>query len=273
MNNLDTTGSPIGGNASLNRCNVSIALGSLSCDSDDYSLEPESDVSSRPKRIPKRTKLPYVMRESCFGRRRGWEPEALTKTMARVSLAEYTSLKASLDPDSTPAYDLLMNPKPPAHSITRGLETTRVLLDTGASISLMPSWQAAKLKLEVKPQTDIVVRGANGRPLTIEGVTELFAQDPEAMFWKKIKLIMTRLGNWTLISPRDQKRLLLLSKTYPRFLGEGRQQRSRIVRLRTCRRGSDSSSDSDSDCQSECEMDIEICTAYLVVIDFNQKTH
>ena len=150
-----------------------------------------------------------------------------------------------MDPESTPAYDLLMNPKPPARSNTRGLETTRVLLDTGASISLMPSWQAAKLKLEVKPRTDIVVRGADDCPLTIVGITELFARDPQASFWKKLKFIVTRSGNWTLISPRDQKRLLLLSKTYPWFLGEGRQQRSRIVQLQTCRRGSDSSSDSD----------------------------
>ena len=90
----------------------------------------------------------------------------------------------------------------------------------------MPLWQAAKLKLEVKPQTDIVVQGTNGRPLAIEGVTELFARDPQASFWKKLNFIVTRSGNWTLILLRDQKRLLLLSKTYPRFLGEGRQQRS-----------------------------------------------
>ena len=142
-----------------------------------------------------------------------------------------------MDPDFTPAYDLLMNPKPPARSVTRGLETTRVLLDTGASISLMPLWKAAKLKLEVKPPTNIVVRGANGCPLSIKGVTELFARDPQASFWKKLKFIETRSGNWTLILPRDQKRLLLLSKTYPRFLGECRQQRSALPGLRAIGEG------------------------------------
>ena len=95
LSNLDTTGSLNGGNASLNRCLVSITLGSLSCDSEDYCSEPESTVPSCPKKLSKRTRLPYVMRQSQFGRRRGREPEALTKTEARVSLAEYTSLKAS----------------------------------------------------------------------------------------------------------------------------------------------------------------------------------
>ena len=87
-----------------------------------------------------------------------------------------------MDSDSTLAYDLLMNPKPPARSVTRGLETTRVLLDTGASISSMPSWQAAKLKLEVKPRTDIAVRGADRHPLAVEGITELFAGIPKSRF-------------------------------------------------------------------------------------------
>ena len=80
-----------------------------------------------------------------------------------------------------------------------------VLLDTGASILLMPSWQAQKLQLEVKPQTDIVVRGADGPPLAIEGVTDLHARDPEVVFWKKVKFIVMRTVNWTLISSKDKK--------------------------------------------------------------------
>ena len=44
------------------------------------------------------------------------------------------------------------------------------------------------VKLEVKPWTDIVVHGADGCPLAIEGVPELFARDPQALFWKKLKL-------------------------------------------------------------------------------------
>ena len=56
--------------------------------------------------------------------------------------------------------------------VTKGLETIKILLNTGASFMLMPSWQAQKLQLEVKPWTDIVVRGIDGWPLAIEGVTE-----------------------------------------------------------------------------------------------------
>ena len=72
--------------------------------------------------------------------------------------------------------------------------------------------------------------------------------------------------------PRDQKWLLLLSKTYPRFLREGRQWRSHVARPQTCRRGSDSGlSDSSSNSESEEETDIEVCAAHLVGIDFNKK--
>ena len=102
----------------------------------------------------------------------------------------------------------------------------------------MPSWQAQKLQLEVKPWTDIVVRGADGRPLAIEGVTELYAQDPEAAFWKKVKFIVTTTGNWILISPNEKKQLLLLSKYYPCFVGKGRQRRSCDTRPQTHRKES-----------------------------------
>ena len=84
----------------------------------------------------------------------------------------------------------------------------------------MPLWQANALKLDIKKGTDIMVRGANGRPLPIEGVAELYACDPDATFWKWIKVIVTTTGSWCLILPKDQKRLLLLAKSYPRFLGE-----------------------------------------------------
>ena len=40
-----------------------------------------------------------------------------------------------------------------------------------------------------------------------------------------MKLVVTLEGSWTLISPKDQKRLLLLQKDYPRFLGVGRYRR------------------------------------------------
>ena len=102
---------------------------------------------------------------------------------------------------------------------------TKVLLDTGASVSLMPAWQAASLGIDVKPRRDIVIRGADGQPLAVKGTGEVWVRDPLATFWKKVKIVVTVEGSWTLISPKDQKRLLLLQRDYPRFLGEGRYRR------------------------------------------------
>ena len=42
----------------------------------------------------------------------------------------------------SPAYLLLMTAKPPTPSNLKKLAPTNVLLDTGASISLLPLWQA-----------------------------------------------------------------------------------------------------------------------------------
>ena len=49
---------------------------------------------------------------------------------------------------------------------------------------------------------------------------------PLATYGKKVKVMVTRDGSWTLISPSDQKRLLLLEPSYPRFLGTGKYRRS-----------------------------------------------
>ena len=46
LSDLDTTGTPNNGSGSLNGCHVTIALGSLSCDSDDYSSESKLDNPS-----------------------------------------------------------------------------------------------------------------------------------------------------------------------------------------------------------------------------------
>ena len=76
--------------------------------------------------------------------------------------------------------------------------------------------------MEVKPWTDIIIRGAGGKPLVVEGVGEVWARDPMATYWKKLKVVVTHDGSWTLISPKDQKRFLLLEKLYPLFLGTGK---------------------------------------------------
>ena len=85
----------------------------------------------------------------------------------------------------------------------------------------MPLWQANLLEIDVRPRRDIVIRGADGQPLAVQGTGEVWVRDPMVTFWKKVKIVVTREGSWILISPKDQKRLLLLQKDYPRFLRVG----------------------------------------------------
>ena len=118
-----------------------------------------------------------------------------------------------------------MAPKVPTKSASDNLRATTVLLDTGASVFLMPAWQAEALKLQVTPRSNIVIRGADGRRLIVNGTSEIWVRDPCATFWKKVKVVVTRDGSWTLILPRDQKRLWLLQKNYPTFWGTGRFRR------------------------------------------------
>ena len=63
-----------------------------------------------------------------------------------------------------------MSAKPPARSHTQNLLATTVLINTGASVSLMPLWQANALKLDIKKPIDIMVRGADG-DVTTSGKT------------------------------------------------------------------------------------------------------
>ena len=102
------------------------------------------------------------------------------------------------------AYSLMVCSEVPSKSHTHKLQPTTVLLDTSASVSLMPSWQAKALEVEVKPRTDIIIRGADGQPLLVEGVGEVWARNPLATYWKKVKIVVTRDGSWTLISLADQ---------------------------------------------------------------------
>ena len=97
--------------------------------------------------------------------------------------------------DSVPSYSLMVCNKVPAKSHTHKLPPTTVLLNTGASVSLMPSWQAKALSVEVKPRTDIIIRGADGQPLVVEGVGEIWARNPLATYWKKVKVMVTRDGS------------------------------------------------------------------------------
>ena len=59
-------------------------------------------------------------------------------------------------------------------------------------------------------------------------------------------MVVTNEGNHVLISLKDQKRLMLLSEHYPKFLGEGKDSRSKRHRQRQASQ-SDSGIDSASD--------------------------
>ena len=147
-----------------------------------------------------------------------------------------------------------MAKKVPPKSVSQEMPPTKVLLDKGASISLMPLWQATSLGIDVKPRRDIIIRGVDSQPLAVQGTREVWVRDPLATFWKKVKLVVTVKGSWTLISPKDKKRLLLLQRDYPRFLGEGRYRRSNKKTPQTKDTESDSGlSGSNSDSESDSE--------------------
>ena len=94
-----------------------------------------------------------------------------------MSATEYVRSAAD-GKTSVPAYSLLMAHKVPTKSVSDSMRATTVLLDTGASVSLMPAWQAEALKVQVTPRTDIVIRGADGCRLAVNSTSEIWVRDP-----------------------------------------------------------------------------------------------
>ena len=111
---------------------------------------------------------------------------------------------------------------------------------------LLPLWKAQELGVEIKEKRDVRVRGADGKLLAVVGVGHIFARDSDATFWKRLTVVVTKEGNHVLISLKDQKRLMLLSEHYPKFLREGKNSRSQRHRQRQASK-SDSGIDSASD--------------------------
>merc|ERR1712101_61370 len=154
----------------LHACQVMVS-GAVSTD-DEEEVE---DAPARTKRRFPKDKIPAVWRQSCQGRQRAKDPPPTARTHGRILLHHYSMAAASED-DSVPAYNLLMAKKVPSKSVSNEMPPTKVLLDTGASVSLMPAWRAAKLGLEVKPRRDICIRGADGQPLAIQGTGEIWVR-------------------------------------------------------------------------------------------------
>ena len=111
--------------------------------------------------------------------KRGGHEERITGS---IRLTEYLTYKASSV--DTPSYSLLISSKTPAPNTAKKVPPTSVLLDTGASISLLLLWKAQELGVEVKRKEGIRVRGADGKLLAIAGVGHIFARDKDCTFWK-----------------------------------------------------------------------------------------
>ena len=107
------------------------------------------------------------MRQAKGGRqrlKRGGHEERITGS---IRLTEYLSYKAlSVD---TPSYFLQISSKTPAPNTAKNVAPACVLLDTGASISLLPLWKAKELGVEVKRKEGIRVRGVDGKLLALLG--------------------------------------------------------------------------------------------------------
>ena len=73
-----------------------------------------------------------------------------TKIHGRIHLTQYTSYNADSKDDVIPTYKLLAIQSKPTKSSSKALAPTDVLLDTGASVSLMPLKQANELGVEIR---------------------------------------------------------------------------------------------------------------------------
>ena len=113
--------------------------------------------------MPTKTLGPTQLRQNCHERTHTRVRAPTEKVHGRVNFSEHTLFSVSSKNYTSPAYSLMICNKIPVKSLTQNLSPTTVLLDTGASVSSMPLWQANALSVEVKPRTDIVIRGADGK--------------------------------------------------------------------------------------------------------------
>merc|ERR1712240_529316 len=171
----------------LHACHASVS-GFAYSDSEDE--VPDAPEVPKPKKRLSKAPVQPVLRSSKYGQRRARDnPTGVCH--GRVHLTEYSmssteyARSAADGKTSIPTYNLLMASKVPTKSKSEALSPTTVLLDTGALVSLMPAWQAAALNLQVTPRSDIVIRGADGHRLVVNGTSEIWVRDPAATFWKK----------------------------------------------------------------------------------------
>ena len=154
----------------MHACHVSISSFVTSDEEDNIPDLPEDLSPPIIKRKLPKDPIQAVLRSSKHGRRRARDGPT-KKCHGHLHLYEYSmsateyARSAADGKTSVPAYSLLMAPKVLTKSVSDSMRATTVLLDTGASISLMPLWQANKLNLEVKKRSDIIVQCTDRRPL------------------------------------------------------------------------------------------------------------
>merc|ERR1712120_11231 len=147
-------------------------LGSMGADFTDSDSSPEvssgEESDTETLRQPNMRSYRHVLRSTKAGRRRLLKGGDVGRITGSIRLSEYVSCRASTI--ETPSYSLLITSKTPSpNSDQKGTKTT-VLLDTGASISLLPLWKANELGVSIKEKTDVRVRGADGKLLAVVGV-------------------------------------------------------------------------------------------------------
>ena len=113
----------------------------LSEDDRDYTSASEEETEAEPRKTKALGKpFPRIVRQSKGGWnriRKGMSDEKMT---GRIMLTQYISYEATDTANITLAYSLLISAKPPTPSTSKKLAPMNILLDTGASISLLPLW-------------------------------------------------------------------------------------------------------------------------------------
>ena len=74
-------------------------------------------------------------------------------------------------------------------------------------------WQAKEHGVEIKKCSDILVRGAGGKPLQVEGIEENFMRDVD-YFLEVDKIDYYFAGELISYLPCNQKRMLLFDKAF-----------------------------------------------------------
>ena len=123
-----------------------------------------------------------------------------------------------------PLHQLLITSKDPGRERVEARLHT-VLCDTMASASLMPQSTADKLGILYTVDDNVTVRGADSNKIMITGVGYTFLHDPACSHYKKLRIIVTVQGSYTLISCNDLKNLHLLHPQFPEFIGQGAARR------------------------------------------------